>query len=312
VPPHALADLARPTTRTLPAILAILLLTRASGAAQELEPRAYSPSPVGTTFLVVSATRSAGGVFTDPAAPLVDATATIGVLGVAIGHVFNLAGKSAMVLGVIPITWGQARGQIGEDRREASRRGLADPRVKLSMILAGSRPMTPVEFASTPRRAIVGVSLTVVPPVGQYDSTRLINLGSHRWSFKPETGFSLPLGRWTVDTYAGVWFFTDNAAYYPGFARRRQHPIFAGQAHVSYTLARRAWLAGNATWYGGGQSFVDGVAGAAPYRNTRLGVTLALPVGGRQSLKIAYSTGATTRVGADFRTISAAWQFLIL
>jgi hypothetical protein len=288
----------------------VLLMARSAGG-QELEPRAYSPSPSGTTFVVVTATRSAGGVFTDPSTPLTDAEAEVGILGLGTGHVFALMGRSALVMGLVPVTWGAAAGSIGEDRYEANRRGPADPRIKLSVILAGSPPMPPAEFARRSRRPIIGSSITVVAPLGQYDSTKLVNLGSNRWSFKPEVGVSLPAGRWTVDAYAGVWFFTDNDAYYPGTSRRHQDSVFAVQGHVSYTLGRRAWAAVNATWYTGGQLSVDGAKAADPYRNTRVGATVAIPVGTRQSLKLAYSAGAATRAGADFRTLSGAWQLLI-
>jgi hypothetical protein len=287
------------------------VLTTRLAAGQELEPRAYSPSPTGTTFVVVSATRSAGGVFNDPAAPLTDVDAEIGVLTLAAGHSFALFGKSAMVLGAVPVAWGEASGSIGEDRRKASRRGLADPRIKLSMILSGFHPMTPAEFARAPRRPIIGTSITIAPPIGQYNSKLLVNLGSNRWSVKPEVGFSLPFGHWTVDAYAGVVFFTDNDAYYPGSSRRHQDPVLAIQGHVSYTLGRRSWLAFDGTWYAGGKSTVDGTPSTEPYSNTRLGATWAVPVGSRQSWKVSYSAGATTRFGADFKTISAAWQLLI-
>jgi hypothetical protein len=288
-------------------ILAVLVHTGA--AAQDLEPRAYSPSPTGTTFVVASATRSSGGVFSDPSAALTDVKAELGVFGLGIGHTFALFGRSALALGVVPVTWGEASGQIGEDRRAATRRGLADPRIKVSMILAGSRPMTAAEFVRARPRPIVGVSMTVAPPIGQYDGARLINLGSNRWALKPEAGVSFPAGRWTIDGYAGVWFFTDNSHYFPGSTTRHQDPIVAIQGHSSYALGRRAgWLAGDATWYGGGAATLDGADGPDPFRNVRLGATWALPLGTRQSLKVAYSAGAFTRIGADFRTITVAWQ----
>jgi hypothetical protein len=302
------AEMRRPNAWLLsvPFVLGIA----APGAAQDLEPRAYSPSPIGTTFVVVSATRSAGGVFTDTSSPITDVEATVGVLGLALGHTFSLAGKQALVLGVVPIAWGEATGSIGEDRRSASRRGLGDSRVKLSTILAGSPAMRPAEFAKAPRRTIVGVSLTVGAPTGQYDGTKLVNLGAHRWALKPEIGMSYPAGRWTLDAYAGVWFFTDNDEYYPGASIRHQDAIKTLQGHVSYTLGRRAWVAVNGTWYSGGQSRIDGVGKADLQRNSRIGATLAVPIGTRQSLKVAYSTGATTRVGADFRTLTFAWQYV--
>jgi hypothetical protein len=299
----------RPRRTLLLAGVGAALLLASAAAAQELEPRAYSPSPSGTTFIVASATRSAGGVFTDPSAALTDVEAKIGVLGLGIGHTFPLLGKSALFLGLLPVTWGEAQGQIGEAQRTASRRGLADPRLKLSVILAGSKPMTPAEFVRAPRRPIVGVSVTAVPPWGQYDPAKLVNLGSNRWAFKPEAGVSFPAGRWTLDGYFGVWFFTDNDRYFPGSSLRQQDPIAALQGHASYAISRRlGWVAFDATWYGGGDYSVDGVDALQPFRNTRLGATWALPLGPRYSLKAAYSAGATTRVGADFRTVTVAWQ----
>jgi hypothetical protein len=294
--------------KTLIVGLAAGLLIVGSAAAQELEPRAYSPSPVGTTFVVVSATRSAGGVFTDASLPITNVEATVGVLGLSIGRTFALAGKQVFLLGIVPVTWGEASGDVGEESRTASRRGMADARVRLSTILAGSPAMSPAEFARAPRRTIVGASLTVGAPVGEYDAAKLINLGSNRWAFKPELALSYPAGRWTLDGYAGVWFFTVNDTFYPGSSRRTQDPIAALQGHVSYTLGRRSWLALNATWYSGGETSIDGVDKNDLLSNTRLGATWALPIGTRQSFKVSYSAGATTRIGADFRTISFAWQ----
>jgi hypothetical protein len=297
--------------RTLFAVLAAALLWAGFAAAQELEPRAYSPSPVGTTFIVISATRSAGGVFTDPSAPITDVEATVGLLALSVGRTLGIGGKQVLLLAALPVAWGEASGEVGEDRREVTRRGLADARVRLSMILAGSPAMAPAEFARAPRRTIVGTSLTVAPPTGQYDGTKLVNLGSNRWSFKPEVGVSYPAGRWTFDGYAGAWFFTENDAYFPGSSSRRQDPVFGFQAHVSRLIGRRAWVAVNATWYTGGRTRIDGVDKADLQRNTRLGVTWSQPIGGRQSLKVAYSTGATTRIGADFKTLTLAWQLVV-
>jgi hypothetical protein len=303
-----------PFNRCLPAaflfLILFLLANSAPGAAQELEPRAYSPSPVGTSFLVVSATRSTGGVFTDASLPISDVEATLGFLGLGAGHTFGIAGKQVLLLGFVPIAWGEASGQVGEDRQEVSRRGLADPRIKVSVILAGSPAMAPADFARAPRRMIFGTSFTVVPPVGQYDGAKLVNLGSNRWSLKPEVGLSYPTGHWTIDGYAAVSLFTDNGSFYPGTSTRSQNAIFAIQGHVSYTLRPRTWLAFDATWYSGGRTSINDVAKADLQRNTRLGATFSLPIGARQSLKAAYSGGATTRIGADFRTVTVGWQLV--
>lgn len=291
------------------AVTTVAISSLASPArAQELEPRAYSPSPVGTTFAVVAATRSAGDVLTDPTLPLEDVEAKAGVLALGGGYVFAIAGRQASILGVVPVTWLEAKGQIGEDRRTANRRGLSDPRLKVSMILAGARAMKPADFAKAVPRTLVGVSLTVGPPIGQYDRTKLVNLGANRWSFKPEAGVSRRIDRWTIEGYAGVWFFTTNREFYTGSSVRRQDPILTLQGHASYALSRRAWVAFDATWYTGGRSNLDGTDKLDLQRSTRLGATVSLPLTARQSFKLSYSAGAATRIGGDFRTIGVSWQ----
>jgi hypothetical protein len=145
-------------------------------------------------------------------------------------------------------------------------------------------------------------------PLGQYDRTKLVNLGANRWSFKPEVAVSRRIDRWTVEGYAGVWLFTTNREFYTGSSVRRQDPIVALQGHVSYALPRRAWLAFNGTWYTGGRSNVNGSDKLDLQRSTRLGATLSLPLTMRQSIKVSYSAGATTRIGGDFRTVGVSWQ----
>ena len=168
------------------------------------------------------------------------------------------------------------------------------------------------EFAKTPRRTIVGTSVTVTAPTGQYDGQKLINLGTNRWAFKPEIGVAVPKGRWDFDGYVGVWLFTDNDDFFPGGKSRSQDPVVALQGHVSYTFKPRLWAAVDATWYQGGGARVDDGDPSSDLNNSRLGGTLSFPMGRRQSLKLAYSSGLSARTGTNFRTLSVGYQFLRL
>ena len=181
-------------------------------------------------------------------------------------------------------------------------------RLRVSLNLLGPGAMTREAFATAPRKTILGLSLTVQAPTGQYDETRLINLGTNRWAFKPEVGVSVPAGRWFLDLYAGAWFFTSNEEFYPGESTRRQEPLGSLQAHASYTFKSRAWLAFDATWYGGGESTIDDGPPSIRQSNTRLGGTCSLPITPSQSIKIAASTGAAARTGTDFDTYLVGWQ----
>jgi len=277
-------------------------------SAQDLEPRSYTASPVGLSFVVIAAGRSAGDVVVDPSLPIEDVSATVDTMAFGAGTTVNLLGRTALLLAVVPYAWATATGRIGEETRSASRSGLADPRLKLSVNLVGGRALTPREFARAARPTIVGISLTAVPPLGQYYPAKLVNLGANRWSFKPEIGVSRQIRRWTIEAYLGTWLFTANEKFYTGSSLRTQQPVVALQGHASYTLRPRLWLAVNGTWYSGGTTSVDGVEKADLQRNSRLGLTLSLPIAKQQSLKVSGSSGASTRIGADFRTLAVAWQ----
>lgn len=277
--------------------------------AQDLEPRAYSATPIGANFILVGAARSTGDVLVDPSAPVEDVEARTNLATIGAGTTFSLFGRTALILGAFPYAWSTVSGRVGETAASVSRSGLADPRIKLSVNLLGGRALTPSEFARARRPTIVGVSLTVSPPLGQYDRNKLINLGANRWAFKPEVGFSHLINKWTVEGYVGAWLFTENTQYYPSSSVRTQEPIYAIQAHASYTVKPRLWAAFNATWYTGGTAIVNGVRGENLQRNTRVGATLSVPLTLQQSVKVGVSKGATTRAGSDFTTLSAAWQY---
>jgi hypothetical protein len=276
--------------------------------AQELDPRAYSPSPVGTTFLVVSDSKSSGSAVFDADSPFSDVHANFSVASLGAGRVFGLAGRQSSLALALPYAWGDVSGNVGGTQRSVSRSGLADARVRFSMLLLGGPALEPAAFASREQRTILGVSLTVAAPDGQYDSSKLINIGSNRWAFKPEIGLSCPTGRWQWDLYEGVWFFADNDNFYGGH-RRAEDPILTTQAHLSYTFRPRLWVATDVTYYTGGAVTVDGAPTSGSLRNVRVGVTASMPLTQKQSLKFSYSNGAVTRVGGNFRSISAAWQY---
>jgi hypothetical protein len=310
---YSLAVLPKPhASRGLAAVVVVVLAAGGTGLAQELEPRAYSPSPLGANFFGIVLGNSQGGVLFDPTVPITDAEASVNLTSLAYGRTFGLWGRQGLVTLAVPYAWGDVEGFVGEETeaQRVTRSGLADSRAKVSLNLIGSPALDRAAFRAAPRRTILGLSLTVQAPTGEYDNTKLINLGNNRWAFKPEVGVSVPAGRWFLDAYAGVWFFTTNDEFYPGEVTRRQDSITTVQAHVSYTFRSRAWIALNATWYGGGSATSDDGPPSERLSNSRYGATLAIPITASQSLKIGASTGASTRVGSDFDSVAVAWQML--
>ena len=200
-------------------------------------------------------------------------------------------------------------GSVGNNLREVHRSGLTDSQAKLSILLLGGKALTPREFAQRPHGAVVGVSVGVYAPTGRSYPEYLINLGTNRWAMRSEIGLSYPKGPWMFEGSGGVGR-ADNDSFYPGETRKSQRPISGFQGHISYTFRPRLWAAFDATWYTGGRIDLNGVQGAQFQRNSRLGATLAVPLTPRQSLKVAYNVGATTRSGGDFNTVTVGYQMV--
>jgi hypothetical protein len=278
-------------------------------AAQELEPRAYSPSPVGANFVVLGGARSTGGVVADPSIPITDIEAEVNSASLGYGRTFGLFGRSASAGIGQPYIWATVTGNVFEQARTVDRSGISDTRLRLAMNILGGPALTPAEFAKRRPGRTLGTSVVVVVPTGQYYSDKLVNLGTNRWAFRPEVGFSQPLQRWSFEAYAGVWLYTDNDDFFGG-NHREQDPIGALQGHVSYTFRPRLWLAADATYYTGGRTTVNGIENADLQANSRYGMTFSAPVWRRNSVKISGTTGGTTRIGGSFDSIAVAWQFL--
>jgi len=295
------------TTAVFPAAFLTGLLAGAT-LAQEMEPRAYSSAPLGTNFVAVAVGNTRGEVLFDPSVPVTDVQADLNLATIGYARSYGLAGRQGLMSVGFAYARGDIEGEVFEAARRIGRSGLGDMRARVSLNLLGPGAMTPAEFSQAPRKTIVGVSLTVQPPTGQYTPERLINLGTNRWGFKPEVGVSVPVGGWFLDAYASAWFFTPNDDFYPGDATRRQDPLASVQGHASYTFRSRAWVAFDATWYGGGESTVDDGDPSARQSSTRFGGTVSIPITPRQSIKIAASTGASARTGSDFNTALLAWQ----
>jgi len=275
---------------------------------QELEPRSYSPAPVGLNFAIGGLVRSTGEVLTDPSVPIQDIEAKLNVAVAGYGHTFGILGHQASVLMVAPYVWGDISGNVFEQSRSVTRSGLGDVKLRLAANLIGGEALNVGEFMKRTPRTTLGASLSISAPTGQYDPTKLINIGTNRWAFKPEIGLTIPQGRWMFDAFAGVWLFTDNDEFFGG-ADRSQDPMPTFQAHVSYTIRPRAWVALDGTYYFGGETSLNGVATNDRKENSRVGLTLSLPVGKSHSLKFNYSKGATARLGSNFTTYGVAWQY---
>jgi hypothetical protein len=296
--------------RLLPVVIVLALAAFADqpAEAQELEPRAYRTLPSGLDFIVFAYSFSSGNVVLDPSVPIEDLKAEIHSGTLAWLHSFGMAGRSSSFTLTVPYVYMSASGLLQGQFRQGSRTDWADSRARLAVNLAGGPALTPKEFARFEQKRALGVSLTILMPTGQYSPSYIINFGANRWGFKPEIGYSSVRGNWIFEAAAGVWLFMANSSGMGG-TTIRQDPIMSLQAHLSYNLPRGIWLGLNVNYFEGGRTTIDGQPGSDIQKNSRVGLTLSLPLRPKHSLKLAAHTGAFTRIGADFDIGTIAYQY---
>jgi hypothetical protein len=289
-------------------LLSALLTTAIESRAQDIEPRAYSNAPIGVNFLIGGYAYTQGSLPTDPSVPLTSSHLTTSSAVLGYGHVFELLGQSAKIS--VAAAYGGLGGSAVYAGQPIQRsvNGLSDTSVRVSTNLYGAPAMNLRDFRNYQQDLILGVSLSVTMPTGQYDSSRLVNIGTNRWSFRPELGVSKAFGPLTIELAGGLVFFTDNSNFLNGHVRS-QDPIVVGQAHVIYDFGHGIWAALNAQYFTGGSTAVDGQDNDSLQSNWRLGATLALPLNPNFSLKFAASTGVSARTGNNYDLVGVFVQY---
>lgn len=276
--------------------------------AQDIEPRAYSNAPVGVNFLIAGYAYTRGGIAFGPSLPITNPHLETSSGVIAYARVLDLWGMSAKFDAIVPYTWlsGTADYQGGIVARKVD--GFANSAFRLSVNLYGAPALTLKEFAGWEQDLIIGASFRVFVPWGQYDDTKLVNIGTNRWVFKPEVGISKAIGPWTLEATAGVTFYTDNKDFFGGNVRS-QDPLYSLQGHVIYGFRSGIWASVDATYYAGGRSTLNGVLNSDLQQNWRFGGTLAFPVDRYNSIKLYASSGVSARTDNNFDLIGVAWQY---
>jgi hypothetical protein len=288
--------------------MAIFVLVCSHSRAAELEPRAYANAPVGMNFLIAGYAKSEGGLSTGPTSPIQDAHLNINTGVLAYARSLDVWGKSGKLDVIMPFSDLSGTALVSGQPAERNISGLNDPRFRFSVNFIGAPALSMQEFAGYQQDLIVGASVQVSAPLGQYDPSRLVNIGTNRWFIKPDIGISQALGAFTLELSAGVFFFTINDEYYGG-TTLEQEPLYTTQVHVTYSFRNGVWAALDATYDFGGRTTVDGVQKNDEMENSRFGVTLAMPVNRNYSIKLYASSGVSTRTGSDYKLGGMALQY---
>ena len=302
-------------------IAAALLLLCASGwhlGAQELEPRLYQNAPPGLNALFGGLTFSRGNILVDPALPLEEVEGDVALALLGYARTFALFGKSAKLDVLVPVGLGKFEGfvvgDIGDFMVEPGERlfatrdltGLADPRARVSVNFIGAPAIAKSDFRDYSQGTIVGASLQVTAPLGQYDPTKLFNLGTNRWTLRPEIGLSQALGPWVVEVASSVFLFSANDDFFGG-NRLTQDPFWTVKMHVIRNFKPGLWVSANFGHGRGGRLQLNGKE-RSDLRNWRFGLTVSIPLKRGHRLVVVGASGRTSRVGSDFDTVGLIYQ----
>jgi len=293
--------------------LVILGFFAARVFAQDLAPRAYLVTPLHANAVTITWSWYDGGINFNGTIPVSGATGTYSVPVLSYYHSLNFFRRSSNITISLPYAVGTFSGEVLGNEMNAYRSGLLDLSVRFSVNLLGGHAMEAQEFARWKQKRILGASLKMIAPTGQYDPNKLINWGINRWAFKPEVGYSRRIGNWLVDGYGGVWLYTTNPAFYanPIPKSQTESPIASLEGHLSYDFGRsRAWASLDGNFWSGGATALDGVQNPETRQTgSRIGGTVSLPFTKHQSFKVAYSNGTYVRFGGNYQNLQVAWQY---
>lgn len=312
---HSVLQLVREWVRWLrfaALLLGSLLGVVAQLSAQDLAPRAYVITPLHSNAITITSTFNRGSLDFNGIVPINNATGTYYVGILILYHSLNFFGRSANVVASLPYAVGNFDGDVSGQSMSIYRSGMADSTFRFSVNLLGGPTMEPKEMLKWKQKTLLGFSVKVVAPTGQYDGTKLVNWGGNRWGVKPELGYSQRWGHWILDGYAGVWFYTTNPTFFAGSVSAQQHeaPIGSLEGHLSYDVKPRLWVSldGN-FWWGGITSLNEVENPQTKQTSSRIGGTVSFPISKRQSMKFSYSSATYIRFGGNYQTVSVAWQY---
>ncbi len=280
--------------------------------AQDLSPRAYVITALHSNAINLTYSFFSGSILFDGAAPITGATGTYHVPILSYYHSFGVLGRSANMNIALPYAVGNFQGNVAGQPHQIYRSGLLDSTYRVSVNLKGGPSMPAQEFRKWRQKTLLGVSLKVLAPTGQYDPTKLVNWGANRWAFKPELGVSKRWNNWFLDSYAGVWFYTTNPQYYspPVPKPQSEQPIGSFEGHLSYDITQRFWLSLDGNYWFGGVTSLGGIANPVTRQtSSRIGATASIPLSPHQSVKVSYNNGAYIRFGGNYQSVAVGWQY---
>ena len=290
-------------------ICAFLFLCSAIfGVAQDLQPRRWAHLPLDKDFGGVMYGYTHADIYFSPSLKIQGAELDMHTFSLSYVHSFELLGKSARFDMIQAYQDGRWAGTLDGTNASTSRSGLNDTVLRFSMNLFGAPPLSGKEFIEYKQEhqdceTIVGLGLVMVLPTGHYEKSRLLNLGSNRFTIRPQLGVIHNRGPWGFELTGSVWFYTENDSFFGGNTLE-QDPLLSLQGHVVYTFRPGFWVASGAAFGTRGQSTLNGKQLDDFKNNFLWGTSLGFAVSRELGFKLTYISSKTLeRSGYDSDSI---------
>jgi len=282
-------------------LAAIMLIVTSTGSlhAGESGPRAYVNAPVDINLLQLYY----ANIETKGSLSL---NSDLGALRYV--RYFDLFGNIAAVGGVL--SYADARLTVPTLGLNQSVSGMGDPVFVLGIDFYGAPAMGMDEYLKWKQETILGFSIQVSAPIGQYDQARILNLGTNRWTFKPELAVSHQIAESGVfiESYLNYHLFTKNREYL-GNLIRDQNGKWGVDGHLVYEFMRGAFASFDYFYSWGGETKVNGILQGDIVRDTTIGATVKMPVSQSMAVELKYRHDIKTRSGNKTTVMQGMLQY---
>ena len=277
--------------------------------AQFAEAHHYDNAPVGVNQVELAYAYAHANASIDTSLVVAGASFNLNQGTITYTRYFGFLHRVAWVDASVPIAG--LGGSVSGTGIHGAITGAGDSSYALTALLKGGPALGVAQFADYKPATTVGVSLTVTAPTGQYNSNKLLNLGTDRWSFKPEIAVSHPFGheqKWQCDLYAHAYFFTDNTSYH-GREILRQQPLPGLEGHMSYFVAKNVWASIDMLYSFRGSTVVNGVDQNDAQKNFMLGSEVNVALNPQNSLVFQFAKALVHENGPSITGIAVKYNY---
>ena len=293
-------------------LVQLFLLLASPCFADELEPRRWAHLPINTNFGGTAYAYTEADIGFDPVLKIEDVDMELHTWALKYIGTFSLFNKTARIGVLQAYQEGEWSGLLDGVPKTVNRSGLSDTFVRFAINLYGAPPLQGKEYAvyraAQKVETIVGAGVSVQLPTGDYMNDKLINLGTNRYTFRPQVGVIHTRGKWTLETTGTVAFHTDNTDFYNG-KKLEQDPLYTLQSHLIYTFRPGVWGSASGGYSNGKRSTVDGVEKDDRKEFLAWAFSFGYPISKHLGFKIAYiGTRTQEYTGIDSDTVAVGFS----